>query len=153
MQELVIGAAAPLVPVIQRQGGYLAVVGRRAFPGGPGNKPRQPRAGKRAAGRFHGSRSYARTRLRSVWRTEPASRCSRYSRAPPARLTRPGVLPARKRGHSVTPADRKESKMQIGEPQRIYEIPEPETVPDDAPDAQPDAEPARVPERHEPVPG
>jgi hypothetical protein len=47
--------------------------------------------------------------------------------------------------------------MQIGEPQRIYEIPEPETVPetvpDDVPDAQPDAEPARVPERHEPVPG
>jgi len=54
---------------------------------------------------------------------------------------------------SVTPHDRKESKMQIGEPQRIYEIPEPETVPDDPPDAQPDAEPARVPERHEPVPG
>jgi hypothetical protein len=43
--------------------------------------------------------------------------------------------------------------MQIGEPQRIYEIPEPEPIPDDAPDAQPDAEPARVPERHEPVPG
>jgi len=43
--------------------------------------------------------------------------------------------------------------MQIGEPQRIYEIPEPEPVPDDAPDAHPDAEPARVPERHEPVPG
>ena len=42
--------------------------------------------------------------------------------------------------------------MQIGEPQRIYEIPEPETIPDDAPDAQPDAEPAHVPERHEPVP-
>jgi hypothetical protein len=42
--------------------------------------------------------------------------------------------------------------MQIGEPQRIYEIPEPEPVPDAAPDARPDAEPARVPERHEPVP-
>ena len=43
--------------------------------------------------------------------------------------------------------------MQIGEPLRIYEIPEPETVPDHAPDAQPDAEPARVPDRHAPVPG
>jgi hypothetical protein len=43
--------------------------------------------------------------------------------------------------------------MQIGEPQRIYEIPEPEPVPDHAPDEQPDEEPARVPERHEPVPG
>jgi len=42
--------------------------------------------------------------------------------------------------------------MQIGEPQRIYEIPEPETIPDAIPDAQPDAEPARAPERHEPVP-
>jgi hypothetical protein len=51
------------------------------------------------------------------------------------------------------PAWLKENDMQIGEPQRIYEIPEPVTVPDDAPDAQPDAEPARVPEHNEPVPG
>jgi hypothetical protein len=43
--------------------------------------------------------------------------------------------------------------MQIGEPQRIHEIPEPETVPDHAPDAQPDAEPVRVPDRHAPVAG
>jgi hypothetical protein len=43
--------------------------------------------------------------------------------------------------------------MQIGEPLRTYEIPEPETVPDEAPDEEPDTEPARVPERHEPVPG
>ena len=55
----------------------------------------------------------------------------------------------RKRGHGDSPLIEKESKMQIGEPKRIYEIPEPEPIPDHAPDD----EPARVPERHEPAPG
>jgi hypothetical protein len=43
--------------------------------------------------------------------------------------------------------------MHIGEPRRIYQIPEPETVPDHAPGTAPDAEPAHVPDRYEPVPG
>jgi hypothetical protein len=87
--------------------------------------------------------------------TEPVSRCARYrlgARIPDrdgrqAGTTRQAGPPGSE--DAAQPADRKESKMQIGEPQRIYEIPEPKPVPDHAPDD----EPARVPERHEPVRG
>jgi hypothetical protein len=36
MRELVIGLPRLLCRLPSRQGGYLGVVGRRAFPGGPG---------------------------------------------------------------------------------------------------------------------